>query len=160
MAPQSGIGYDVHPLIAGRSLVLGGVSIPFDKGLAGHSDGDVLIHAIIDALLGAATLGDIGTHFSSSDPQYKEIASTLLLRRTSELLEERGWRIIHLDATIVAEQPTMKPFIDKMRRNVAESLKVDRNSVNIKATTTDGLGSIGRGEGIAAQAIATIEAKG
>ncbi len=160
MAPQSGIGYDVHPLVAGRSLVLGGVSIPFDKGLGGHSDGDVLIHAIIDALLGAATLGDIGTHFPSGDPQYKEIASTLLLRRTSELLEERGWRIIHLDATIVADQPTMKPFIDKMRRNVAESLKVDRDSVNLKATTTDGLGSIGRGEGIAALATATIEAEG
>ena len=160
MAPQSGIGYDVHPLVAGRSLVMGGESIPFDKGLAGHSDGDVLIHAIIDALLGAATLGDIGTHFPSSDPQYKEIASTLLLRRTSELLEERGWCIIHLDATIVSDQPTMKLFIDKMRRNVAENLKVDRNSVSIKATTTDGLGSIGRGEGIAALAIATIEAEG
>ena len=160
MAPQSGLGYDVHPLVVGRSLVLGGVSIPFDKGLSGHSDGDVLIHAVVDALLGAATLGDIGTHFPSDDPKYKEIASTSLLKTTGDLLEERGWRIIHLDATIVAERPTVKPFVDRMRRNIAEGLKMDRSSVNIKATTTDGLGSIGRGEGIAALAIATIEAKG
>ncbi len=160
MAALSGIGYDVHPLVEGRPLILGGVSIAFTKGLAGHSDGDVLIHSIIDALLGAASLGDIGTHFPSSDPQYKGIASTLLLRRTGELLEGRGCQVLHVDATIVAEQPIVKPFIGQMRQNIAENLRVDKGSVNIKATTTDGLGSIGRGEGIATLAIATIGAKG
>ncbi len=159
MPSPSGIGYDVHPLIEGHALVLGGVSVPFDKGLSGHSDGDVLVHAVIDALLGAAVLGDIGAHFPSNDPQYKGVASTILLKRTSQLLDGNGWRAIHLDATILAERPMLRPYIDQMRHNIADEIGVDAKSVNIKATTTDGLGAIGRGEGVAAMAIVTLEAK-
>ena len=157
MTHRSGIGIDVHPLVEGRALVLGGVTIPFDKGLAGHSDGDVLTHAVIDALLGAAGLGDIGTHFPSNDPQYKDIASTRLLSRTVELLDRNRWRAQYLDATILAELPALKPFMGQIRQNLAASLGLDPESVNIKATTTDGLGFVGRGEGITGLAIATVE---
>ncbi len=156
-APRSGIGYDVHSLVQGRPLVLGGVNIPFERGLAGHSDGDVLLHAIIDALLGAASLGDIGAHFPSSDPRYKDISSVLLLEDTLRLLGKHSWHIVHVDATIVAEQPRMQPFTEGMRVNIAQSLNLDKACVNVKAKTTDGLGFAGRGEGIASYAIATLE---
>ncbi len=160
MPAPSGIGYDAHPLVTGRPLVLGGVTIPFEKGLSGHSDGDSLTHAIIDALLGAARLGDIGAHFPAGDPQYKGIASTILLGKIGQLLNERGWRMVHVDATILAEHPRMRPHVDDMRRNIANILKVDLDSISVKASTNNGLGAIGRGEGIAALAIATIEAVG
>jgi 2-C-methyl-D-erythritol 2,4-cyclodiphosphate synthase len=157
MTPRSGIGVDVHPLVTGRPLVLGGVTVPFEKGIAGHSDGDVVIHAVIDALLGGAGLGDIGSHFPSSDPQYEGISSAKLLRLTLDLLAHHRWRPLHVDATIMAERPALKPFIGGMREALASSLGLDSHSVNLKATTTDGLGFLGRGEGIGALAIATIE---
>ena len=157
MISRSGIGVDVHPLVEGRRLVLGGVTVPFDKGLAGHSDGDVLTHAIIDALLGGAALGDIGTHFPSSDPKNEGVASTDLLRQTCEMLTRRRWRAIFVDATIIAEKPAMKSFADEIQRTLSDCLGLGAESMNIKATTTDGLGLIGRGEGIASLAIATVE---
>ena len=157
MTTRSGIGIDVHPLVEGRPLILGGVSIPFDRGLSGHSDGDVLVHAIIDALLGGAALGDIGAHFPSSDPQYEGIASTELLRQTLDLLKDSGWRATYVDATILAERPALSPFIDRIAQSLATSLRVETGSVNLKAKTTDGLGFIGRGEGVAALSIATLE---
>ena len=157
MTARSGIGVDVHPLVEGRRLVLGGVTVPFDRGLAAHSDGDVLIHAVIDALLGGAALGDIGAHFPSSDPENEGVASTDLLRQTCEMLARRRWRAIFVDATIIAEKPAMRPFADEIQRNLADCLGLGAESVNIKATTTDGLGLIGRGEGIASLAIATLE---
>ena len=157
MTIRSGIGVDVHPLVEGRALVLGGVSIPFEKGLAGHSDGDVLVHAVIDALLGAAGLGDIGTHFPSTDSQYEGVASTRLLGRTLELLDGRQWQIIYVDATILAERPALKSYVDEMKHSLADSLGLASDSVNLKATTTDGLGFIGRGEGISCLAVATVE---
>ena len=157
MKARSGIGIDVHPLVDGRTLVLGGVTIPFEKGLAGHSDGDVLIHAVIDALLGGAGLGDIGTHFPSSDPRYESIASTDLLGQTLQLLAENRWQTTYVDATILAERPVLRPFMGQIKHNLAASLALEPASVNLKATTTDGLGFIGRGEGIASMAIATVE---
>ena len=160
MTSRAGLGFDVHPLVEGRSLVLGGVSIPFDKGLSGHSDGDVLTHAVIDAVLGGAGLGDIGSHFPSNDPSYEGIASTELLLRTVELVGESGWQLAYLDATILAERPLINPFIDQIEQSLAASLGVDRDSVNLKAKTTDGLGFIGRGEGVGALAVATLEPAG
>ena len=160
MTSRAGLGFDVHPLVEGRSLVLGGVSIPFDKGLSGHSDGDVLTHAVIDAVLGGAGLGDIGSHFPSNDPSYEGIASTELLLRTVELVGESGWQPAYLDATILAERPLINPFIDQIEQSLAASLGVDRDSVNLKAKTTDGLGFIGRGEGVGALAVATLEPAG
>ena len=157
MAQRSGIGIDVHPLVVGRPLMLGGINIPFDRGLDGHSDGDVLIHAIIDAILGAAGLDDIGTHFSSNDPQFKGIASSELLTRTLGLATRHGWRTTYVDATILAERPMLRPFRHQIREALAAFLNLEPESVNIKATTTDGLGLIGRGEGIASMAIATVE---
>ena len=154
---RTGIGIDVHPLAAGRDLVLGGITIPFESGLDGHSDGDVLVHAIIDALLGAAGLGDIGLHFPSSDDRYKGIASTKLLPPTLDLLNERRWRTTYVDATILAEQPVLRPYMDRIRESLAECLGVSKEEINVKATTTDGLGFVGRGEGSAALAVATIE---
>lgn len=154
---RTGIGIDVHPLAAGRDLVLGGITIPFESGLDGHSDGDVLVHAIIDALLGAAGLGDIGLHFPSSDDRYKGIASTKLLPPTLDLLNERRWRTTYVDATILAEQPVLRPYMDRIRESLAECMGVSKEEINVKATTTDGLGFVGRGEGIAALAVATIE---
>ena len=160
MTVRSGIGIDVHPLVEGRPLVLGGVTIPFDKGPEGHSDGDVLIHAVIDALLGGAGLGDIGTHFPSSDPEYKDVASGKLLRQTVELLARHRWRTTYVDATILAERPVLQPFMARLRENLAEFLSVNPDSVNLKATTTDGLGFVGRGDGIASMAIASVERTG
>ena len=157
MTSRSGIGIDVHPLVEGRALVLGGVGIPFHQGLAGHSDGDVLIHAVIDALLGGAGMGDIGTHFPPGDDRYEGIASTELLRQTMGLLAGRRWRVRYVDATILAERPRLSPFIDDIKRAMSSALQLEADCVNVKATTTDGLGFTGRGEGIAALAVATVE---
>jgi len=155
---RSGIGFDVHPLVEGRPLVLGGVTIPYEKGLSGHSDGDVLAHAIIDALLGGAGLGDIGTHFPSNQSDLAGIAGPELLSRTVRLLEKSGWRATYVDATIMAERPVLSPYMDQMRRGLAGPLNAGDDAINLKATTTDGLGLVGRGEGIAAMAVATLEA--
>jgi len=152
-----GIGYDAHHLTPGHRLVLGGIDIPFDKGLSGWSDADVLTHAIIDALLGAAALGDIGSHFPPGDPQYKGISSLVLLKKVGGKLAENGWRIGNIDATIVAEQPKLGVFIDRMRQQLSHTLGVAPSQVSVKASTADRLGSIGRGEGIAAHAIALIQ---
>ena len=157
MTSRSGIGVDVHPLVTGRPLILAGVEVPFDRGLQGHSDGDVLTHSIIDALLGAAALGDIGTHFPATDPHYRGIASLELLKSTVELLRESLWRPVFVDATIVAERPALRTIMAGARGNLADALELARESVSLKATTTDGLGLVGRGEGIASLAIATIQ---
>jgi 2-C-methyl-D-erythritol 2,4-cyclodiphosphate synthase len=154
-----GIGYDIHPLNQGGRLVLGGVDIPFDKGLSGWSDADVLSHAIIDALLGAAALGDIGSHFPPGKPQYKDISSLLLLEKVRDKLKEDGWQVNNVDATIVAEQPKLAGFIDQMRQQLSQTLDIDMNKVSVKASTSAQLGSVGRGEGIAAFAIALIVRK-
>jgi 2-C-methyl-D-erythritol 2,4-cyclodiphosphate synthase len=151
-----GIGYDVHPLVKGRKLVIGGVEIPFDKGLDGWSDADVLTHAIIDALLGAAALGDIGSHFPPGEPQYKDISSLALLKRTVDKLKENGWQIVNVDATIVAEQPKLRDFVDQMRQQLSDTLGIAPSQVSVKASTSARLGSIGRGEGMAAYAVALI----
>ncbi|HAZ31789.1 MAG TPA: bifunctional 2-C-methyl-D-erythritol 4-phosphate cytidylyltransferase/2-C-methyl-D-erythritol 2,4-cyclodiphosphate synthase [Dehalococcoidia bacterium] len=155
-AMRVGIGYDVHRLVEGRRLVLGGVEVPFDKGLLGWSDADVVIHAVIDALLGAAALGDIGTYFPSDDPQYSGISSLVLLRQTKELLVDHGWHISNIDVTIVAQGPTLAPFISGMKTQIAEALSIDETQVGIKAKTADGLGFVGRGEGMAAYAVALL----
>jgi 2-C-methyl-D-erythritol 2,4-cyclodiphosphate synthase len=152
-----GQGFDVHRLAAGRRLVIGGVEIEYDKGLLGHSDADVLLHAICDALLGAAALGDIGKHFPDSDARYKGIDSRELLRQVASLLQDRGRRVANVDATIIAEAPRMAPHIPKMVANIAADLAIEPHYVNVKATTTEGLGFTGRGEGIAAQAVCLIE---
>ena len=152
-----GQGYDVHALVAGRRLVIGGVDIPHHKGLIGHSDADVLLHAICDALLGAAALGDIGAHYPDSDPQYSEVNSRELLRATAKKVSEAGYRIINVDATIVAQAPRMAPHIARMTGNIAADLGLNPAAVSVKATTTEQLGYIGREEGIAAQAIALID---
>ena len=154
---RAGIGYDVHPLVKGRPLVLGGFRVPFARGLSGHSDADVLVHAIIDALLGAASLRDIGTHFPDTDPQYEGISSIILLQRVGDTLCDRGFRVENIDATIVAEQPRLAGYIDEMCRNVSEALTITRDQVSVKASTSSGLGFLGRGEGIAAHAVALIE---
>jgi len=152
-----GQGIDVHALVAGRRLVLGGVEIAHDKGLAGHSDADVLLHAICDALLGAAALGDIGWHFPDSNPAYSNVDSRELLRATGKKIAAAGYRIVNLDATIIAQAPRMAPHIAKMIGNIASDLGLNPAAVSVKATTTEKLGLTGRGEGIAAQAVALIE---
>ncbi len=152
-----GMGYDVHRLVEERDLILGGVRIPYEKGLLGHSDADVLLHAIMDALLGAAALGDIGTHFPDTDPAYKGASSVKLLERVGELIEDRLYVISNIDATIIAQRPKMAPYIGQMRENVAEALHLKIDQVNIKATTEEGLGFTGTGEGISAQAVASLE---
>ncbi len=157
MTARTGIGIDVHPLVEGRPLILGGVTVPFARGLDGHSDGDVLIHAVIDAMLGGAGLGDIGTHFPSSDPKTKGIASSELLIRTVDTLAGSGWQTLYVDATIVAERPVLRPYMAQIKQSLAALLRLDADSVNVKATTSDGLGFIGRGEGIAALSIATVD---
>lgn len=151
-----GMGYDVHRLTPDRKLILGGVEIPYEKGLLGHSDADVLLHAIMDALLGAAALGDIGKHFPDSDPAYKGISSLELLKKVGELLEERSFLIENIDATIIAQAPKMRPHIDTMRENIARVLDISLEQVNVKATTEEGLGFTGIGEGISAQAICLL----
>ncbi len=157
MTMRAGTGYDVHPLVSVRPLVLGGVEIPFDKGLEGWSDADVLTHAVIDALLGAAALGDIGRHFPPGDPQYRDISSLVLLERTARLLKENGWRIVNIDATVVAEKPRLSDHIEAMRHNLSHTLGIPPDMVSIKAKTSAGLGFVGRGEGMAAHAIAMLE---
>lgn len=151
-----GMGYDVHRLVTDRKLILGGVEIPYEKGLLGHSDADVIVHVIMDALLGAAALGDIGKHFPDTDPAYKGISSIELLRRVGDLLEEKNYVIENIDATIIAQRPKLRPYIEEMERNVAGALKIDEDRVNIKATTEEGLGFTGLGEGISAQAICAL----
>jgi 2-C-methyl-D-erythritol 2,4-cyclodiphosphate synthase len=152
-----GIGYDAHRLVKGRKLVLGGVEIPYEKGLLGHSDADVLVHAINDALLGAAALGDIGVHFPDTDPEYKNIRSILLLKRVGEMLKREGFGVVNIDSVICAERPKLSPYIDKMRENIAQALNISKDKVSIKATTTEGMGFEGRGEGISAQAVCLIK---
>ncbi len=157
MAIRIGIGYDVHGFAEGRALMLGGVAIPHSHGLAGHSDADVLIHAIVDALLGATALGDIGSHFPSSDPRWKDVPSSAFLTYTRDLLAQQGWRIGNIDAVIVAERPKMSPHIPAMRAELARQLAIDLEQISVKATTTDGLGFTGRAEGIGCCAVALIE---
>ncbi len=152
-----GHGYDVHRLARGRKLILGGVEIPYEEGLLGHSDADVLLHAVTDALLGAAGLGDIGRHFPDTDPAYEGIDSRLLLEKTRRLLAERGYAVGNIDCTVIAQRPKLAPYIDRMRQNIAETLEIAGEQVNVKATTEEGLGFTGRGEGIAAHAVCLIE---
>ena len=152
-----GMGYDVHKLTENRELILGGVKIPYEKCLLGHSDADVLLHAIMDALLGAAALGDIGRHFPDTDPQYKGISSIRLLEHVAALLDENHFIVENIDATIIAQRPKMAPHIEQMRKNVAEALHIEVEQVNIKATTEEGLGFTGTGEGISSQAIASLD---
>jgi 2-C-methyl-D-erythritol 2,4-cyclodiphosphate synthase len=154
-----GTGYDVHRLVEGRKLILGGVEIHYDKGLLGHSDADVLIHAIIDSLLGAAALGDIGKYFPDTDPKYSGISSIILLEKVGQLLLKEGFRIGNIDSTIIAQKPKLAPFIKQMINNLAEALNISENKVSVKATTEEGLGFSGRGEGIAAQSVVLIEEK-
>lgn len=151
-----GIGYDVHRLTEERELIIGGVKIPYEKGLLGHSDADVLLHAIMDALLGAAALGDIGKHFPDTDVRYKGASSLKLLEHVGRLLEDENYQIVNIDATIIAQRPKMAPHIPQMIRNVAETLRIDEGQINIKATTEEGLGFTGRGEGISSQAICSL----
>lgn len=151
-----GMGYDVHRLAENRALIIGGVEIPYEKGLLGHSDADVLLHAVMDALLGAAAMGDIGKHFPDTDPEYKGISSLILLEKVGELLSENGFIIENIDATIIAQAPKMRPYIDSMRENIARVLEVDISCVNVKATTEEGLGFTGSGEGISSQAICML----
>ncbi|MCR5107449.1 MAG: 2-C-methyl-D-erythritol 2,4-cyclodiphosphate synthase [Lachnospiraceae bacterium] len=152
-----GMGYDVHRLVEGRELIIGGVNIPYEKGLLGHSDADVLLHAISDALLGAASLGDIGKHFPDTDEKYRGISSIVLLEHVGEMLLENRYIIGNIDATIIAQRPKMRPFIDKMRENIANALNIEVSRVNVKATTEEGLGFTGNGEGISSQAICLLQ---
>ena len=150
-----GIGYDVHKLVEERKLILGGVEVPFGKGLLGHSDGDVLLHAICDALLGAVGKGDIGQHFPDTDPEYKDISSLILLKKVKGLIKE--YRINNIDSIVIAQEPKLASHLSKMRENIAQVLKIDKDKINIKATTTEKLGPVGRGEGIAAYAMVSLE---
>jgi 2-C-methyl-D-erythritol 2,4-cyclodiphosphate synthase len=153
------MGYDVHPFAEGRPLILGGITIPYHQGLTGHSDADCLAHAICDALLGAISEGDIGRHFPDSDPQYKDVESLLLLKKVAQMVEQKGFRVINIDATIVAQAPQLAPYRPRMEGKIAATVGIESAQVNVKATTTEGLGSIGRGEGIAAYAIALLEGR-
>lgn len=153
-----GFGYDVHRLVKGRPLILGGVSIPYTDGLLGHSDADVLVHAVMDALLGAAGAGDIGRHFPDSEMQYKGISSLILLSKVKDILAEKGWSVGNVDAVIVAQAPKLAPFMEEMEGKLADSLRVDTDRINVKATTTEGLGFTGAGAGIAAYATALLVA--
>lgn len=152
-----GMGYDVHRLVEGRDLIIGGVKIPYEKGLLGHSDADVLLHAIMDSLLGAAALGDIGKHFPDTDPKYKGADSMVLLREVGRMLGETDFQIENIDATIIAQAPKMRPHIDAMRQNIADALGIDVSQVNVKATTEEGLGFTGTGEGISSQSICLLK---
>lgn len=152
-----GIGYDVHKLVEDRDLIIGGVKIPYEKGLLGHSDADVLLHAILDAILGAAALGDIGLHFPDTDERFKGADSLKLLNETGKLIKAEGYSVVNIDATIIAQAPKMRPHIDSMRKNIADALEIDINQVNVKASTEEGLGFTGAGLGIASNAIAMID---
>ena len=151
-----GLGYDVHKLVADRKLILGGVEIPYEYGLLGHSDADVLLHAIIDSLLGASALGDIGKHFPDTDPKYKGISSIALLKEVGKLLYENGYKISNIDSTIIAQKPKMAPHIQLMRKNIANALNIDIDQINVKATTEEGLGFTGEGLGISSQSICLL----
>ncbi len=155
-----GHGYDVHRLTEGRKLILGGVEIPYEKGLLGHSDADVLLHAVADALLGAAAMGDIGRHFPDTDPSLEGIDSRILLRKTAEKIAERGYAVGNVDATVIAQRPRLSPYIDRMRDHIAEDLMIEADQVNVKATTEEKLGFTGRGEGIAAHAVCILYKRG
>ena len=154
---RSGIGYDAHRLVPERTLTLGGVHVPHNYGLKGHSDGDVLIHAVIDSLFGAASLGDIGTHFPSSDPELRGVSSISLLKQTKKIVALEGWEVVFLDATILAEKPRLSPYFDRMKSRISKALDLGSSDINVKSTTTDGLGFIGEEEGIASMAICTLE---
>ena len=157
MGIRVGHGYDVHRLVEGRPLVLGGVKIPFPKGLQGHSDADVLLHAVCDALLGSLALGDIGVHFPDSDPRYKDVSSLELLRKVSDMVKGKGCRIGNIDVTLIAEQPKITGHIPQMQENIARTIVIEKDLVSIKATTTEGLGFAGKGEGIAAHAVVLVK---
>jgi 2-C-methyl-D-erythritol 2,4-cyclodiphosphate synthase len=159
-AMRIGQGFDIHALVAGRRLIVGGVDIPHARGLAGHSDADVLLHAVCDALIGAAGLGDIGAHFPDTEERYRGIDSRHLLRHVMRLLKENGWRVVNIDATIIAQGPRMAPFIPAMRQNIASDTGIEVSAVNVKAKTAERLGAIGREEGIAAEAVALIDSSG
>ena len=152
-----GLGYDVHKLVEKRELIIGGVKIPYDKGLLGHSDADVLLHAIMDSLLGACALGDIGKHFPDTDNRFKGISSILLLKETGKLISEKGYKINNIDATIIAQKPKMLPHIEEMRQNISKALNISIDQINVKATTEEGLGFTGQMLGISAQSIASVE---
>lgn len=152
-----GIGYDVHRFVSGRKLVLGGVAIPFDKGLLGHSDADVLVHAVCDALLGAAGMGDIGMHFPDTDPEYKDISSIKILAKTYELVSSKNFKITNLDSTIFADAPKLSSYKETMKKNIARTIEIEPECVNVKATTFEGLGMIGKGEGIGAMCVVLIQ---
>ena len=154
-----GMGYDVHRLVEDRDLIIGGVKIPYEKGLLGHSDADVLLHAIMDALLGAAALGDIGKHFPDTDPKFKGADSRALLREVCRMLDDNGYSVENIDATIIAQAPKMRPHIDTMRQNIADDLGISLSQINVKATTEEGLGFTGTGEGISSQAICLLTNK-
>lgn len=156
MAAKIGIGYDVHPLVEDRPLIIGGIEIPYSKGLAGHSDADVLLHAICDALLGAAALGDIGLHFPDSDAQWKGVDSRRLLRKVKKMISEAGYELVNVDATVALERPKLRPYIDKMRQTIAEDLVVEVRQVSIKATTSEQLGMVGREEAAAVWAVCLL----
>jgi len=157
MEMRIGTGYDVHKLVPGRKLILGGVTVPYELGLDGHSDADVIVHAIMDALLGAAALGDIGQHFPDNDPEYKGADSIELLKEVGNILRKEGYKVGNVDSTIIAQRPKLMTFLPEMRKNVAAALGIDVNQVSIKATTEEHLGFTGRGEGISSQAVALIE---
>ena len=157
MPIRIGHGYDVHRLVEGRKLMLGGVTIPFARGLDGHSDADVLVHALCDALLGSLSLGDLGIHFPDTDPRYKDSDSLELLKRVLNMVKEKGFSIGNIDATVIAEQPKISGYIDQMKDTIAHTTGIDREQISIKATTTEGLGFVGRGEGIAAHAVVLVE---
>lgn len=152
-----GHGYDVHRLVEGRPLILGGLAVPYEKGLDGHSDADVLLHAIMDALLGAAALGDIGQHFPDNDPAYAGVSSLVLLKSVGGLLKHAGYAVVNIDATVLAQKPKLAPYIEEMRRRIAETLGISHDRVSVKATTEEGLGFTGEGKGIAVHAVALIE---
>lgn len=152
-----GIGYDVHRLVEGRKLILGGVDIPYEKGLLGHSDADVLVHAVMDALLGAAALGDIGQHFPDNDPEYKGISSILLLEKVGELLKNHGYRVVNIDSIVIAQRPKLLPYRPQMAENMAKALGIPVGCVSVKATTEEGMGFTGTGDGMASQAVAMLE---
>jgi 2-C-methyl-D-erythritol 2,4-cyclodiphosphate synthase len=153
---RTGFGYDAHRLVEGRKLILGGVEVPYEKGLLGHSDADVLLHAVADAILGAAGMGDIGVHFPDTDPAYKGISSRKLVQITAEKIKDKGFSIINIDSVIVAQKPKLAGFMPQMKANLAEDLGIDRGRVNVKATTTEGMGPEGRGEGISSYAVCTL----
>ena len=159
MSLRIGHGYDAHRMVEGRKLILGGVEIAFPKGLHGHSDADVLLHAVCDALLGSLSLGDIGIHFPDNDPQFKDIPSLKLLKRVGDMIKERGFKVGNIDTTIVAQEPKLTGYIEQMRENISHTLEISIEMINIKATTTEGLGFVGKGEGIAAHAVALVEMK-